>query len=537
MRLPALVLTLILALPVAAQEPIRKPDPVRQGPRVIRPAEAGVGKLIPDVAFTDLAGKAGKLSDFKDAKLTVVAFTNTTCPICKKYAPSARAAREGIRREGRRVPVRQPDRDRQARRPRLRRALRSRHRRHAHRRVRRDRDHGSLRPRCGAHGASIAARSTTSTASATRSTRRERSTSPPRSTTCSRASRRSSPRPTRPAARSNPTPRRRRAVALTYHARIERIVQANCVECHRTGGVAPFALETYEEVVDHKGMISKVVDKGTMPPWFAARRRRAKHSPFSNDRSLTDGDKKDLLAWLAGDLKKGDPADAPLPRKLRQRLAHRQAGRGVPASRSRSRSRPRASMPYQNVERARPTSTRTGGCRRLEVQPTAREVVHHVLDLRGAEGQRRGGEAHGLLRGVRAGQQHARSTPRATRRSCRRARTCVFQIHYTPNGKATTDQTKHRAGLREGSAAARGPRRRAREHEVPDSGRRGQSQGRRRRFRCRSTPGCWRSSRTPTCAARRRSTNSRPPTARPRRCSTCRTTTSTGSCSIASPSR
>ena len=116
MRLPALVLTLILALPVTAQEPTRKPDPVRQGPRVIRPAEAGVGKLIPDVAFTDLAGKAGKLSDFKDAKLTVVAFTNTTCPICKKYAPSLARHREGIRGEGRRVPLRQPDRDRQARR-------------------------------------------------------------------------------------------------------------------------------------------------------------------------------------------------------------------------------------------------------------------------------------------------------------------------------------------------------------------------------------------------------------------------------------
>src|SRR5262249_38876207 len=33
------------------------------------------------------------------------------------------------------------------------------------------------------------------------------------------------------------------AVGLTYHARVERIVQANCVECHRAGGVAPFSLD------------------------------------------------------------------------------------------------------------------------------------------------------------------------------------------------------------------------------------------------------------------------------------------------------
>ena len=145
-----------IATAAAAQEPKKNPfrdafqrpaiqpavatkaDPIRQGPRVLRPAEAGIGKLVPDVAFTDLAGKPGKLSDFKGAKLTVVAFTNTTCPICKKYAPSLARIEKAVRREGRRVPLCQPNRDRQARRQAVRRPLRPRHRRQADRHLRRD---------------------------------------------------------------------------------------------------------------------------------------------------------------------------------------------------------------------------------------------------------------------------------------------------------------------------------------------------------------------------------------------------------------
>ena len=95
MRLTALAAVLALATAATAAEvapPPREksaadPNP-KEAPKLRLPAPAGVGKFVPDVAFTDLAGKAGKLSDFRASKLTVVAFTNTTCPICKKYAPS-----------------------------------------------------------------------------------------------------------------------------------------------------------------------------------------------------------------------------------------------------------------------------------------------------------------------------------------------------------------------------------------------------------------------------------------------------------------
>jgi Ca2+-binding EF-hand superfamily protein/mono/diheme cytochrome c family protein/peroxiredoxin len=58
--------------------------------------------------------------------------------------------------------------------------------------------------------------------------------------------------------------------SVTYHHQIERIMQANCLECHRKGSVGPFSLESYEDVIENAGMIRKQVERGVMPPWFAA---------------------------------------------------------------------------------------------------------------------------------------------------------------------------------------------------------------------------------------------------------------------------
>jgi len=58
--------------------------------------------------------------------------------------------------------------------------------------------------------------------------------------------------------------------ALTYHNRISRIVQSNCIECHRAGENAPFELASYSDVKEHATMIKKVVGKRTMPPWFGS---------------------------------------------------------------------------------------------------------------------------------------------------------------------------------------------------------------------------------------------------------------------------
>jgi mono/diheme cytochrome c family protein len=57
---------------------------------------------------------------------------------------------------------------------------------------------------------------------------------------------------------------------VTYHGRISRIMTRHCVDCHRDGGAGPFPLDTYDDLVAHAPMVREVIDRGAMPPWFAA---------------------------------------------------------------------------------------------------------------------------------------------------------------------------------------------------------------------------------------------------------------------------
>src|SRR5439155_18408498 len=64
-------LTLALLTGPALAEPAK--DPRRKYPKILKPGDHGVGRLAPDLGFTDVYGKAGKLSDYKDKKAVVIA--------------------------------------------------------------------------------------------------------------------------------------------------------------------------------------------------------------------------------------------------------------------------------------------------------------------------------------------------------------------------------------------------------------------------------------------------------------------------------
>jgi hypothetical protein len=79
--------------------------------------------------------------------------------------------------------------------------------------------------------------------------------------------------------------------------------------------------------------------------------------------------------------------------------------------------------------------------RAVEVQPTAREVVHHVLVFARPAGQRGDGAANGFLAAYVPGNTHL-IYPEGYAKRLPKGSNLVFQIHYTPNGKATTDRTR-----------------------------------------------------------------------------------------------
>ncbi|MCE9564333.1 MAG: redoxin family protein [Planctomycetes bacterium] len=414
-----------------------KPDPVKNPPKVLRASEAGVGKLIPDVAFTDLAGKAGKLSDVKSEKLTIVAFTNTTCPLCKKYSPVLARIEKEYAAKGvsflfvNPTATDKPDSSAFAG-------------RYVH-----DTD-GKLTAAFGATSTTEvivldAARTVVYRGAVDDQYGLGYSLDAARNKylTAALDDALAGKLPTiaattAPGCALEPDAAKAPAVAMTYHARIERIVQANCVECHRAGGVGPFSLDTYEDVVSHKGAIKKVVDTGTMPPWFAVH-AKVEHSPFANDRSLTPTDKKDLLAFLSGDMKKGDPADAPLPRKYESGwlIGKPDATFQLPKPVA---IKAEGTMPYQHIK-VETDFEEDRWVQALEVQPTAREVTHHVLVFATPKGARVGGEAAGFF-AVYVPGNNSLIYPDGYAKKLPKGATLHFQMHYTPNGKATTDQTK-----------------------------------------------------------------------------------------------
>jgi len=233
------------------------------------------------------------------------------------------------------------------------------------------------------------------------------------------------------------------ATEATYHNRISRLVQANCQECHRAGGVAPFALETYEQVTAKSGMIRKMVSRGLMPPWFAAAPAPGTHSPWGNDRSMVERDRADLLAWLEAGKPFGDAQDAPVPRIFPKdwQIGTPDAVVQIPQP---IEIKAEGTMPYQMVT-VTTTFAEDRWVRAMEIQPTAREVVHHVLVFAQEPGGRAfaGGEdgAGGFFAAYVPGNDHTIYPSGFAKRLPAGAK-LRFQIHYTPNGTATRDQLK-----------------------------------------------------------------------------------------------
>lgn len=93
---------------------------------------------------------------------------------------------------------------------------------------------------------------------------------------------------------------------ITYHNRISRIVQRNCISCHRTGGMGPFALETIEQIRARSQMVKYVLDEKIMPAWPLS----DGYGPWKHNRSLSESDLTAIDQWIKDEFPAGDEADA-----------------------------------------------------------------------------------------------------------------------------------------------------------------------------------------------------------------------------------
>lgn len=96
------------------------------------------------------------------------------------------------------------------------------------------------------------------------------------------------------------------AQAPTYYKDVEPIISAKCISCHKPGESAPFPLLTFADVAKRATFIKQVIRSGFMPPWKADNH----YALYSNDRTLSEKEKKTIIDWVDAKTPKGKPGIA-----------------------------------------------------------------------------------------------------------------------------------------------------------------------------------------------------------------------------------
>ncbi len=236
------------------------------------------------------------------------------------------------------------------------------------------------------------------------------------------------------------------------------ILQQHCQVCHRRGEIAPMPFTTYRETKPWARAMSQAVRSKKMPPWFA--------DPccghFSNDLSLTAAEIDLIARWATTDAPAGNPQDAPPPVKWAE-------GWTIPQPDVIVKMPKPVAIPAQgDVEYTYeivPTGfDRDQWVQMSEVRPSSRQHVHHAVVyirppgsdwLRGAplgtpftasslgdeHLRHQAHETHSDMLLVYAPGSSPDRWPDGMAKFVPAHSDLVFQMHYTTNGHAASDQS------------------------------------------------------------------------------------------------
>jgi mono/diheme cytochrome c family protein len=237
--------------------------------------------------------------------------------------------------------------------------------------------------------------------------------------------------------------------AVTYTENVAPILFAQCAGCHRPGQSAPFSLLTYEDAVKHARLIATVTKSRYMPPWKAL----PASYPYRDARRLTDAQIATLDQWVKLGTPQGDLAKLPAAPKFNEgwQLGSPDLVVEMPAAIEIPASGPDV---YRNV--IIPLGlTEDKWVQAIEIRPSARRVVHHVLyfadqpeSLKKINHETTEGSA-GMpftattvpLGGWAAGAQ-PHLFPHGLALPLPKGNDLVFQYHFHPTGKAESEKTQ-----------------------------------------------------------------------------------------------
>lgn len=247
----------------------------------------------------------------------------------------------------------------------------------------------------------------------------------------------------------------------TFYKDVLPVLENRCQSCHRPGEAGPMSLLDYKGTRPYAKAIKAAVLGRKMPPWPAD----PHYGTFENDRRLSEAEVGTLTAWADGGAPEGDPKDAPKPVAWVEGwtigkpdvVIPMPTPVDVPAT---------GTIEYQYL--VIPTGfTKDTWVTAAEVRPGNRAVVHHVIAFLRPPGspwmadakpgvpfipgkEQRGGRRQAansedlpseLLVGYAPGMP-ADKSPAGAAKLVKAGSDIVLQLHYTSNGKATTDRTR-----------------------------------------------------------------------------------------------
>jgi len=228
--------------------------------------------------------------------------------------------------------------------------------------------------------------------------------------------------------------------AITYSKHVAPIIQQRCQECHRPGQIGPMALLTYDDASAWADTIREVVEERRMPPWHADPR----YGKFSNDRSLTAAERKTILDWIAQGTPRGEDRDLPPPRPFVEgwKIGKPDVVFEMPKTFEVPAQAGKGGVPYKYFTVAT-NFTEDKWVERAESQAGAAEVVHHIIVFILPPGKTFDPNDAGTatLSGTAPGDMPLILAPGMAKRVPKGA-SLVFQMHYTPNGKAQQDRSR-----------------------------------------------------------------------------------------------
>jgi len=222
-----------------------------------------------------------------------------------------------------------------------------------------------------------------------------------------------------------------------YSMNVAPVLRAHCVDCHRSGGIGPWTMDSYDHVKDYSRMIEEVLLTGQMPPWHA----EPGIGRWANDRSISTEEAQTLLRWIGAGAPRGegpDPLSDPLPPMPDWPLGQPSFTVKLPHP---EEIPPNGVLDYRHIQVELPI-TNGVWLSGLDVKPGNRKVVHHVIvRARWPDGPDDGSGYGVMLTGWAPGMINAKFAA-GTGKTLPQGAQVDLELHYTTIGSPQTDQTE-----------------------------------------------------------------------------------------------